>query len=56
MHLTGVRPDGEVVAVSGLSTGTEDQLFLALRIAAVVDYLGAGRGAALCGGRPVYQL
>ena len=39
MHLTGVRPDGEVVAVSGLSTGTEDQLFLALRIAAVEDYL-----------------
>ena len=39
MHLTGVRPDGEVVAVPGLSTGTEDQLFLALRIAAVDDYL-----------------
>ena len=39
MYLTGVRPDGEVVAVPGLSTGTEDQLFLALRIAAVEDYL-----------------
>ena len=39
MHLTGVRPDGEVVAVPGLSAGTEDQLFLALRIAAVEDYL-----------------
>ena len=39
MHLTGVRPDGEVVAVLSLSTGTEDQLFLALRIAAVEDYL-----------------
>ncbi len=39
MHLTGVRPNGEVVAVPGLSTGTEDQLFLALRIAAVEDYL-----------------
>ena len=39
MHLTGVRSDGEVVAVPGLSTGTEDQLFLALRIAAVEDYL-----------------
>ena len=39
LHLTGVRPDGEVVAVPGLSTGTEDQLFLALRIAAVEDYL-----------------
>ena len=39
LHLTGVRPDGKVVAVPGLSTGTEDQLFLALRIAAVEDYL-----------------
>lgn len=39
MHLMGVRPDGKVVAVPGLSTGTEDQLFLALRIAAVEDYL-----------------
>lgn len=39
MHLTGVRPDGKVVAVAGLSTGTEDQLFLALRVAAVEDYL-----------------
>ena len=39
MHLTGVRPSGEVVAVPGLSTGTEDQLFLALRISAVEDYL-----------------
>ena len=39
--LTGVRLAGEVVAVPGLSTGTEDQLFLALRIAAVEDYLGS---------------
>ena len=39
MHLTGVRPDGQVVAVPGLSSGTEDQLFPALRIAAVEDYL-----------------
>ncbi len=39
MHLTGVRPNGEVVKVPGLSTGTEDQLFLALRIAAVEDYI-----------------
>ena len=39
LHLTGVRPGGEVVAVPGLSSGTEDQLFLALRIAAVEEYL-----------------
>ena len=41
MHLTGVRPSGEEVAVPGLSTGPEDQLFLALRIAAVEDYLAS---------------
>lgn len=45
LHLTGVRPCGEVVPLPGLSTGTEDQLFLALRIAAVEDYLA--RAAAL---------
>ena len=39
LHLTGVRSGGEVVEVSGLSSGTEDQLFLALRIAAVEEYL-----------------
>ena len=39
IRLTGVRPNGEVVPTPGLSTGTEDQLFLALRIAAVEDYL-----------------
>ena len=39
MRLMGVRSDGELVPVPGLSTGTEDQLFLALRIAAVEDYL-----------------
>ena len=39
IRLTGVRPDGGVVAMSGLSSGTEDQLYLALRIAAVEDYL-----------------
>ena len=39
MRLTGVRAGGEVVEVPGLSTGTEDQLFLALRIAAVEEYL-----------------
>ena len=40
MRLTGLRSDGEVVPVQGLSSGTEDQLFLALRVAAVEDYLG----------------
>lgn len=38
-HLTGVRHDESVVPVSGMSTGTADQLYLALRIASVEDYL-----------------
>ena len=44
-HLTGVRPDGQVVEVPGMSSGTADQLYLALRIASVEDYLN--RAAAL---------
>lgn len=38
-HLAGVRPDGGRVAVGGMSTGTADQLYLALRVASVEDYL-----------------
>lgn len=38
-HLTGVRPDNSVVPVSGMSTGTADQLYLALRAASIEDYL-----------------
>ena len=44
-HLTGVRPDGKIVHVSGMSSGTADQLYLALRVASIEDYLG--RAAAL---------
>ena len=44
-HLTGLRPDGQVVEVPGMSSGTADQLYLALRIASVEDYLN--RAAAL---------
>jgi uncharacterized protein YhaN len=43
-HLIGVRPDGARVPVSGMSTGTADQLYLALRIAAVTDYLDRAAG------------
>ena len=39
-HLTGVRPDGEVVRVPGMSGGTADQLYFALRVASIEDYLG----------------
>ena len=38
-HLTGVRPNGSIVPVSGMSTGTADQLYLALRVASIEDYL-----------------
>jgi uncharacterized protein YhaN len=40
--LVGVRPDGkETVAVQGMSDGTTDQLYLALRLASLETYLGA---------------
>jgi uncharacterized protein YhaN len=42
MHLAGVRGDGATVPVSGMSTGTADQLYLALRMAAVEDSLNHG--------------
>ncbi len=38
-RLEGVRPSEEHVPVSGLSAGTADQLYLALRVAAIEDYL-----------------
>lgn len=44
-QLVGVRSDGGLVHVGGLSTGTADQLYLALRVASVEDYLD--RAAAL---------
>lgn len=39
MQLAGLRQDGRRVPVAGMSTGTADQLYLALRIAAIEDYL-----------------
>ena len=39
LRLDAVRGGGEVVQVSGLSSGSEDQLYLALRIAAIEDYV-----------------
>jgi len=38
-QLVGLRPNGDSVRVSGMSTGTADQLYLALRVASVEDYL-----------------
>ena len=43
-HLTGLRTDGHPVPVPGLSTGTADQLFLALRVASIEDYLERAPG------------
>ena len=37
----GVRPDGRQVGVVGMSEGTRDQLFLALRIASLEQYLSS---------------
>ena len=39
-QLAGLRPGGELVRVGGMSTGTADQLYMALRVASVEDYLG----------------
>jgi uncharacterized protein YhaN len=38
-QLAGVRANGSSVKVSGMSTGSADQLYLALRVAAVEDFL-----------------
>ena len=38
-QLIGVRPGGSDVPIIGMSTGTADQLYLALRVAAIEDYL-----------------
>jgi uncharacterized protein YhaN len=38
-RLVGCRPSGERVQVSGMSDGSVDQLYLALRVAALEDYL-----------------
>jgi len=39
VQIIGLRPGGGKVEVSGMSDGTADQLYLALRIAAVEDYI-----------------
>lgn len=39
LHIVGVRADGSLLAPTGMSEGTRDQLYLALRVAAIEDYL-----------------
>lgn len=38
--LVGVRENGERVALDGMSDGTEDQLYLALRLASLEEFIG----------------
>ncbi|MBI4700188.1 MAG: AAA family ATPase [Deltaproteobacteria bacterium] len=38
-RLLGVRPSGKLVSVDGMSSGTRDQLYLALRLATLERYL-----------------
>jgi uncharacterized protein YhaN len=39
MSLEGLRPNGKLVGISGMSDGTRDQLYLALRLAALELHL-----------------
>ena len=39
-RLAGIRPDESSVSIGGMSDGTADQLYLALRLASVDEYLG----------------
>ena len=43
-QLIGHRPSGENVQVRGMSGGTADQLYLALRVASIEDYLDRAAG------------
>ena len=55
-YLTGVRPHGGIVPVSGMSTGTEYQLYLALTGCVSRGLPGkSGRAAVRCR-RPLHQL
>lgn len=42
LELYGLRPGGELVGIAGMSDGTRDQLYLALRLAALELHLGQG--------------
>jgi uncharacterized protein YhaN len=41
-QLDGRRPDGRTVGIAGMSDGTRDQLYLALRLAALEMHIGQG--------------
>ncbi|MCO6441264.1 MAG: AAA family ATPase [Nitrococcus mobilis] len=44
LELTGLRASGERVRVGGMSDGTADQLYFALRVAAIEEYLDKAPG------------
>lgn len=46
LQLQGQRPDGQRVGIAGLSEGTRDQLYLALRLAALHLHLDPATGSA----------
>ncbi len=48
-RLTGRRAGGELVPVDGLSEGTRDQLYLALRLAYLEDYAARAEPAPFVG-------
>lgn len=48
-RLVGQRKSGELVAVGGLSEGTRDQLYLALRLAYLEEYAGRAEAAPFVG-------
>src|SRR6202041_1469369 len=50
MHLAGLRRDGRRVPVAGMSTGTADQLYLALRLAAVEPSVARARSLSVIAG------
>ncbi|MCV2350209.1 YhaN family protein [Paucibacter sp. Y2R2-4] len=47
LSLQGLRADGRLVAIGGMSEGTRDQLFMALRLAALELHLGQDASHAL---------
>jgi len=56
LALEGQRADGKLVGIAGMSDGTRDQLYLALRMAALELHLAQVAVASIYRGRPFHQL
>lgn len=48
LSIVGVRTDGSRVGIDGLSEGTQDQLYLALRLASIEGRTGSGTLPLIC--------